>query len=106
MTHYPDIDKALSALEGQMEDLRKEARRLTAGLSKRTGVTPDDLRAHASDLYENAQAGLRRADRYARREGRQIAGYARENPAAASTAGLAALGLIGIGLWWLLRSER
>lgn len=106
MTNYPDIEKALSALERQMDELRSEAASLTANLSKRAGMTPDGLRSRVSDLYDGAYSGLRRADRYARREGRYLTDYARDNPATVSTAGLAAVGLIGVGLWWLLRSER
>lgn len=106
MTNYPDIEKALSALERQMDELRGEAASLTASLSKRAGVSSDTLRSRMGDLYDGASSGLRRADRYARREGRYLADYAKDNPTTASTAGLAALGLIGIGLWWLLRSDR
>ena len=110
MKQYPEIDKALSALEKQMDDLRHEASRLTADLSRRTAKDASDLGSRARglshDLYDGASWGLRRADRYARHEGRHLAELARENPGTVSTAGLAAAGLIGLGIWWLLRSGR
>lgn len=110
MTHYPEIDKAIAALQRQIDELRKQSSGLAADMSYRAGHGAADMRARARglsrELYDGASSGWHEADRYARRGAHQVADFARENPATLSTAGLAAAGLIGLGLWWLLRSER
>ena len=110
MTHYPEIDKAIAALERQIDELRQQSSGLAADVSHRASHGAADLRTRARglsrDLYDGASSGWHDADHYARRQARHMADFARENPSAVSTAGLAAAGLIGLGLWWLLRSER
>ena len=109
MTHYREIDKAISALERQIDQLRQQSSDLAAEMTHRAGHGAADLRAKAHgmsrDLFDGAYSGWHGADRSARRGARQVVEFARENPATISSAGLAAAGLIGLGLWWLLRSE-
>ncbi len=110
MTDYRDMDKAIAALERQLEELRHQSASLASDLSRRAGHRASDLgssaRGLSRDLYGATSSGFHDADRYARRGANMMADYARENPGTASTAGLAAAGLIGLGLWWLLRPSR
>lgn len=107
MTDYPEIDKAIASLERQIDQLRHQSASLASDLSHRAGHRAADLRSNARgasrDVYRGASAGWHDADRYARRGAHYLADYARENPGTLSTAGVAAAGLIGLGIWWLLR---
>lgn len=106
MTDYPDIEKAIASLERQIDDLRHQSSSLATDLSHRAGHRTADLRSRARNLSAATSSGWRDADRYARRGAHQMADFARENPGTLSTAGLAAAGLIGLGVWWLLRPHR
>ena len=107
MTDYPEIDKAIASLERQIDQLRRQSSNMASDLSHRAGRRAADLRSSArglsGDVYDGAASGWYDADRYARRGAHHLAEYARENPGTLSTAGVAAAGLIGLGIWWLLR---
>ncbi|TPW31258.1 hypothetical protein [Pararhizobium mangrovi] len=105
MTNHPEIDRAITALERQIHELRREAARVSNSVpSGRMAL--DFLGNRSRDLYDGTFRGLRRAERYAKREGNYLAGVTRENPVAVSTATIAAVGLIGAGLWYLMKSEK
>lgn len=105
MADNRNIDDVLSAFERQITDLRKETSRLADSLAEH-GLDMDDLRDRGRAAYSGAARGVRRAARYARKEGGVAVGAMREHPGT-TTSALAAAGLVGLALWWYLdASER
>jgi hypothetical protein len=100
MADNRNIDEVLSAFERQIRELRKETSRIADSLAER-GIDVDHLRDRGRAAYAGAARGVRRAARYARKEGASVAGTIREHPTTATSA-LAAAGLIGLALWWYL----
>lgn len=97
-----NIDDALAAFERQLSDLKKQTSRLAETITRHRPDF-DDMREMTHDAYRGARRRMRRAARYAQREGGAVAGAVRENPG--TTAGaLAAAGLIGLAVWWYLES--
>lgn len=109
MTHHwtqRDISKTIEDLERQVHELKRHSARASASLGDRTGEQLEELRHRARHAYGDASRNMRWAARCARRQGEQMADVVKENPVTASTVTLAAAGLIGLGVWWLLSSDR
>ncbi|MGN6551769.1 MAG: hypothetical protein ACTHJ3_18000 [Pararhizobium sp.] len=97
-----NIDDALAAFERQLSDLKKQTSRLADSIARHRPDL-DDVREMTHDVYRGARRGVRRAARYAKREGGAVADVVRENPGT-TTGALAAAGLIGLAVWWYLES--
>lgn len=101
---------ASSNLQAELRDLREQMNDLKDMISREasrtaSSVTGDDVRARASDLANGAARTAHAVADYAREGADTVAGVVRRHPAAATSAGLLTLGIVGGVVGYLLASS-
>lgn len=105
MTHRRDINKMIDNMQRQLHELRRESAYDSNSLTHKAGERLGELGHRARHAYNDTSRNMGWAARRAQNQSAYVADVVRDNPVTASTVTLAAAGLIGLGVWWLVSSD-